>query len=306
MLPRCFRVPAIVALLALVAGCSSTAPTGTGSAGGSGSFTATVGGSSFNATASTISVTASKIVPGGLVILGTQLSGNNETTLNIDVGWITGTGMYPLGTDGVTTPGGLAGVVTGTISPLTSKNWGTPTTGAAGQFIITKLTSTEIAGTFQFTATPSTGPNAGTGNEPVTNGKFDLTLPSTFTPASVPGSSITGTFGSLGDFTAAVVEGEYLSSTNFEVLGTNDSTSVSISTSVPVAVNTTYPLGPSGVGISVVVTQGANSWGGTSSDSGTVTITTLTSNRIAGSFTGKLVGPSTLTITNGQFSFIPR
>lgn len=95
-------------------------------------------------------------------------------TLSFTLQGIGGVGTYALGTDG-TIGGGMVTVR----EQSGDKIWDTPGTGAAGTLTITEINSQRITGTFSFVATPVS--NSATGNITVTDGKFDL-------PMRIPGS----------------------------------------------------------------------------------------------------------------------
>jgi hypothetical protein len=175
-------------------------------------------------------------------------------------------------------------------------------TGAAGEFEITDVTSSSIAGKFNFTATPSPV-FGGPGTKTVSNGKFNLALPTGFSFAADVGSSLTGTFGSFGTQTMAAVTGSYLGGTVINVLALNDTINVNMGTSINVAAGSSYPFAPPSPGslgfISVGVGQGtaASTWG---TGTGSVTMNSVTEGRFSGTAVGTLTGPSSLPV---NFSF---
>ena len=99
--------------------------------------------------------------------------------LGLSLAGIGGVGTYALGTDftvggGDAKLGDTAGVY----------QWETPFTGTAGTLTITTLTDTRIAGSFAFTPTPSgfsTAPDI-----VVTNGVFDLPVRASLDPIALP------------------------------------------------------------------------------------------------------------------------
>src|ERR1044071_7596342 len=97
------RVVLILLAAAAFTRCGSMSPSGTSG----GTFTATSSGlGNFTAQAQTVSV--SSVGAGLLSLIGTQLSGTNTTTIAINLGFVTGTGTYPLGVNFVTAAGGTA------------------------------------------------------------------------------------------------------------------------------------------------------------------------------------------------------
>ena len=173
-------------MVVLVAACS-TQPSSTG---GGGTFTADLDGTHFQATANYISTSGTNsVVPGSAIITGTQVNGTTNTvSVSLSIGYITGTGTYPLGVNQLTTAGGT--LIISTTSGTSVGSWTTGFTGAAGTITITSITSTQIIGTFQCTAYPQVG-TAGA-NKAVANGKFTVPLNGfAVAPSSNPGSLIT-------------------------------------------------------------------------------------------------------------------
>ena len=181
----------------------------------------------------------------------------------------------PLGVNINTTPGGIGMVA---VPPA---SWTTPLNGAAGTITLTKRTSTEIAGTFSFTATPSVG---ATSTRNVTAGTFDITI-SGGLPAmpsgtgSVVDASIDGT-----PWNAATIVGSNPGSGIFTLEADNTEYSVTLIPTVPVVAGTTYGI-PSQMSLTVIRTGTSNSWAATSgADVGSVTITTFDAHRLVASF----------------------
>lgn len=281
--------------LALACGGSNTGPSGNGI----GTFTATIDGAAWASDAPTLQVSSSATIPGTLVISGTKvISATNYTSLALFLGYIAGPGTYPLGVNQGTTAGG-GGSVTSQASGVLGI-WSSGFSGAAGTVTITSLTSTRMTGTFQFTALPQSGSQA-SGNRVVTNGSFDVPLGAGFTlpPANNLGSKISATIaGSPWNGATVVALG---TGGAFAGGGTSDSYHVSLTTSTVVAAGNSYPIGNSGVSVSVIL--GNASWGGTGS-TGTVTISSLGNGRVAGLFAGtlpRLGGGAPLVIANGSF-----
>src|SRR4029079_16671896 len=100
-----------------------------------------------------LQVTGNQAVPGTQLILGTKLTGGQDSrNVTRTLGYLSGPGTYPLGVNQGTTAGG-SGAVTiqqGGVLGL----WNTVCSGSAGTITITSLTSTRMTGTFQFTAPP--------------------------------------------------------------------------------------------------------------------------------------------------------
>jgi hypothetical protein len=292
-------VPAF--LITLVTACS-TQPS---SLNGGGTFTADLDGTHFQATANYISTAGTGgVIPGSAIITGTQVNGTTNTiSVSLSIGYITGTGTYPLGVNQLTTAGGT--LIVSTTSGSSVGTWSSGVTGAAGTVTITSITSSQIVGTFQATAYPQSG-TAST-NKVVTNGKFTVPLGGfTVAPSSNPGSLIKATLGGTA-FNAATVTGQSAGA-SFATLGTttdasNHTTSISLTVSGSVVSGGSYPLvPPSGGGtyVAMMVTINNTSYGGLGSgDSGSVTITSFSGGRAKGTFSGTLSGG--LSVTGGTF-----
>jgi len=302
-----FAIP--LTLLALVASCSSSP---TGPSDGSGTFTATIDGSNFTASSSANAATAngSATVPGFVVIQGTQItSTTNVTTISIELGFIAGTGTYPLGVNQDTTAGGGATVSVSTSGSF--KSWNTDLDGAAGTIVITKLTSTEIAGTFNFTAPRALGQSGA--DTTVANGKFDVPLSSFVAASSTnPGNlfKITSLGGSAFNGATIVFQGSassfgFTATTTKTVNGSLVTTSVFLGSTGTITAGTSYPIStPAGGGpyISILATIGSATFGapgGQPGDNGTVTISSNSGGRLKGTFSGNL--QSGLSIVGGTF-----
>lgn len=250
-----------------------------------------------------VTVTPSNTVPGSVVILGVKISGNNTSSISLILGFISGPGTYPLGVNQGTSAGGTGIYLTTT--PSTAQSRTTPLNGNAGMITITSLTAGHLEGTFSFVAEPILG-STFTGNRAITEGTLDIDLPSALStvPAANHGSTV---FANLGGtvFNAATVVG-LGSAGSFSFGGGNDSLDVSFVTAVPV--NATGDYGFTG-GFSITVSDlklNHNWGGGSGSDSGKVTITSLANGRLVGTFSGRLHplgagGLSNLTITGGHF-----
>ncbi len=306
-----------VLLLGLGAGCgggSSNGQTGnkadggqTGSKVGAGTLSAVIDGVAWTSTASETTVTSSSASPGQLGVTGLQGTTTNYTALSFALGFIAGPGTYPLGVNQGTTPGGT-GTVISIASTTTFNDWMTPFSGTAGTITFLTLASGRMTGTFAFTAPPEPGSTA-TNTRAITDGMFDLAYPDTFTPPSGDntGSSMSATLNGQPWY-AGTVEG--LGDTSTGVLsigGTTTGISLSITTSSPVAAGGTYDQ----TAISLQATgTGANCcWVGTGGTV-SVTITSLTATRTAGTFSATLPvsagGSATapLTITDGKFDLL--
>lgn len=288
-------VPAGMALVA-VSGCGGGS---TGPGGGSGSLAAQIDGQAWASDAPSVSVTAgSPGVPGSLIIIGSHVaSATSYTTLSLTVGYIAGPGTYPLGVNFASTAGGLGQVTQQSGAAFETRS--TPLSGAGGTFVVTSTVSGRITGTFAFTATPIAGALY-TGSRAVTNGTFDLALPSAFTavPASNHGSFVAMQLNGAG-WHAATVAGQG-SGGVFGFTATTDAYVVTLTTATPVTAGS-YALGTD-FSMTVLETATNHSWGGTGNATGTVTVTSIGGGRVAGTVSGTLTGTSgSLTVASGAF-----
>jgi hypothetical protein len=294
-------------LLALVSACSSSSPTGpSGPSTGDGTFTATVDGSSFTSAKTAALATGSNIVPGVVVIQGSQItSTTNTSSIALTLGFITGIGTYPLGVNSGTTAGGAASIETNTTSSF--KSWSTDLSGAAGTVTISKLSSTEIAGTFSFKAPRSLGQSGA--DTSVTNGKFDVPMTG-FVMGTDPGDLFKATSLNGTSFNGATIvfEGSassfgFSGSSQKTVNGSLSITTITLVSTGAIAAGTTYPIAtPQGGGpfISIQVQLDNSTFvGAQPGDVGTVTITSNTGGRLKGTFSGNLVGG--VSIVGGSF-----
>lgn len=279
---------------------------GAGGSGASGSIhlRATVDGQAWAADQATIQVTGSAGTPGFLNISGTRLaSASNFLSLTMALGFINGPGTYPLGVNQGTTPGGMVTILDQ--SAGATGLWATDFSGSRGAVTITSMSATRFAGTFQFTAPPQLGSTV-TNTRTVTDGDFELAVPATFMapPADDAGSTMSAMFGGQ-PWNAATVTG--LGSTSLGVLSFGGSTtgiSLSLVTQMAVQAGNTYDQ----TAVKLMATGAGASccWAGLG-DISSVTITSLTAARVAGTFSATLppasgsaaAGP--LVITGGTF-----
>jgi hypothetical protein len=298
-------------MLGLVAGCGGGGAAGKGDAGpngtsvGNGSLSATIDGVAWVSTASSTVVTSSAASPGQFSLSGLQGTATNYTTLSLSLGYIvSGPGTYPLGVNAATTPGGTASVLS--IMSSVFGDWSTEMSGSAGTITFATLAGGRMTGSFLFTAPPVPGVDS-PGTRSVTNGAFDLPVPSTFTPPSGfdTGSVVSATLNGQ-PWNAATVAG--LGDTSTGVLsiaaGTTTGISISLTTAVPVAVGGTYDQ----TAVTLLTTGSGSSccWGGTGLVS-SVSVTSLAARRATGTFTATLPAVAgtgatgALTITGGTF-----
>jgi hypothetical protein len=252
-------------------------------------FTATIDGVAWNAEFEPI---ASNPQAGLYVISGVRTTGTVYTMV-ITLHNITGTGTYPLGVNLQVFGGHVV------LSDATS-GWSTTLDGAAGEIVITTLTATRIAGTFEFVADPLATGSART----VTDGQFDVAITGTGGVAAAnQGSSITGSLG--GAFTAAqVVHSLSAGGTpTLTIVANNSDRSVTMSIAEVTGADTYTLSGSSPVRTIFANVEAGNPTAVWRSDlsggSGSVIISSMTADRIVGTFTATLV-PSPGTGASGD------
>jgi hypothetical protein len=292
---RAARAGTLLAMAALAAcgGSDGTGPDG----GGSGRISASLDGRAWTSNTAAGMEVAAHSAPGLYVVQGGQLDGSVSTTIVITLYNIRGAGTYPLGVN-ATTVGGSAILVEG------GRGWGTPLSGDAGTITITELTATKMVATFSFNADALSG--GATGSRSVTGGHIDMPVQMLGTVGPLPdnagsrvAASINGT-----QWNAATIAGGVISSGALIFSTSNTTRTIGFSLAGVSAVGT-YPLTSTRVIQVTGTTTPATSWGLAAGSTGSVTVTTLTATRIAGTFNASLA-PSpgttgTLTITNGTF-----
>jgi hypothetical protein len=202
---------------------------------------------------------------------------------------ISGPGTYPLGVSSDVF-GGTGQVGEGT-GGGNSQAWITDNTGAAGSITVTSLSGGRIVGTFAFVAIPGHTNTVG-GSRTVTDGALDLALSGTLAPVPANvGSRVTAQFGNQSYGAAAVnaVATSPLGGPGLQLSSTNKDHGLSIVLS-EVSAPGTYALDNTG-GVARLMDAGRNGgdanhccWGGghTGADVGSVTITSLTADRVRG------------------------
>lgn len=271
-------------------------------------MSATIDGQSWNANSSAGSVAALQVSPlnGSYIILG--IGSGVVASMTFNITFITRPGTYPLGVDAVSVQGGFAGVTGGSASGGT---WLTPISGAAGTITITTLTTTRIAGTFSFTATASGG--GATGSKVVTNGQFDAPISGNAPIAVLTDSMSSKMSASLNGaaWNAGIVSGQ-TTATHLSLSGINNLQTLIMTIPKPTAAGTYTLSNASGSLLfawdpNAVAPAGARCCYGILGDVGTLTITSLTTTRIKGSFTATLraqagtAATGTMTISGGTF-----
>jgi hypothetical protein len=289
----------------MLAACGGGGGGGGGTGPGGAAFSANINGQPWTADANTFTVIGNGGVPGALTISGVEVVAPTDyKSISISVSFIGATGVYPMGINIGTTAGATASMVV--VSGNSTTTYLTPLSGAAGTLTITTLTASRMAGTFSFSADLSPGPGAPVS---VTNGSFDISIPTGFTsvPPGNKGSTISASLGGTAFNAATVVGLGDLAAGAFSLGGQTVTTSVSITTAAQITAPGTYNLGAE-VTMSVLDFVTADAWSSGTGATGTVTITSIGNGRLVGSFDGVLVstamgGPS-LAVTGGAFDVL--
>jgi hypothetical protein len=273
---RLLRVVLVLALAACGGGDGPTNPFADGVT----NFTAKIDGVAWNAEFAPV---ASNPQAGMYVISGIRTQGSAYTIV-LNLNNITGTGAFPLGVN-LTAFGGYA------LLSDASVGWSTPLDGASGEVVITTLTATRIVGTFEFVAEPVVGTGV---TREVTDGQFDITLTGTGGVA-LPnqGSSVTGTIG--GAFTSAQAT-HVLSiggTPTLTIVANNTDRSVSMSIANMTGAGTYTLSGSAPIRTIYANADLANNptavWrSDQAAGSGEVIISSVTADRIVGTFTATL------------------
>jgi hypothetical protein len=244
-------------------------------------FTAKIDGVDWNAEFAPI---ASNPQPGMYIVSGVRTQGN-VYTMAITLNHITGPGTYPLGVN-LQVFGGQV------VLSDASDGWTTTLDGEAGQIVITTLTATRIVATFEFVADPLSGTGPA---RSVTEGQFDITLTGTGGVAlPYQGSSVTGTLGGSA-FTAAQATHSLPpgGTPTLTIVANNTDRSMTISLASMTGAGTYTLDGSSPLRTIYANTESSNFIAVWRSDiaggSGSVIISSVTADRIVGTFTATLV-----------------
>jgi hypothetical protein len=238
---------------------------------------------------------AGAVTPGWIAFQASSL-GSGARSLAMNLARIPGPGTYPLGVNTGTHTGGLVTVSAG------SQGWNTPFSGAAGSVTIATITDAAVTGTFQFNADPVGG---GGTSMSVVDGRFRV--PSTGYVAATAdqvGNSMSATVAGAS-WTSATLGAVGSPQSLFTFTASNDRYTISVAMG-PVTTTGAAPLS-TGLPIRSVSVQraGGGSWGGSAADQGTMTITSLSATRIAGTFSGTLAAGAgtagTLQIAEARF-----
>lgn len=309
---RLLRLSVCALVLSGCGGGGNAPPGGGGSGPG---FRATIDGQGWQAESIGSSAAAVPGVPGSLVIVGAQTSGGLTRGLTLTLYNIATTGTYPLGVSSDVF-GGIGLVGEGSGGGGNAQSWITDDTGAAGTITLTNLSGGRSAGTFSFVASPGHSNTVG-GTRTVTDGSFDLAFSGNLAPVPANvGSKLGATLGGRS-YNASTVSGfatSPLGGPGVVISTLNKDHGMSITLS-DVSAPGTYALDNTG-GNARLMSAGRNGgdvghccWGGgnTGADVGSVTITSITADRVKGTFTATLQPvpgkPATaaLTVTDGSF-----
>ncbi|HSR90792.1 MAG TPA: hypothetical protein VLK88_05770 [Gemmatimonadales bacterium] len=304
----------LAALVLAALHCSSgTGPGGGGGGGGNSGLTAKIDGAAWEADPISIAANAMAGIPGGLLIHGSQTTGGVTRSINIALQNIRGTGTYALGV-GPSVYGGIASEGEGSGGGGNANVWLTPLNGVSGTLTINTLGAGRIVGSFEFTGDADNNNSVG-GTRTITQGVFDLPFTGNIVPVPANvGSKISAdlngvpynawdAFGELTVFTGGA---------GVDVNSTSSENAVFI-TLVGVTAPGTYAL--SNVSPEKFILVGLNGgnastccWGlNAGGDVGSVIVTSLTPDRVQGTFSGTLQpqpgkpASAPLTITNGVF-----
>lgn len=221
--------------------------------------------------------------------------------LSIQLYNIPSTGTYPLGINAT----GFGG--TGIVSQP-GAGWGTPLDGLSGSITITTLTDTRIVGTFHYTATPLNGSAVGT--KDVTDGEFDLLMQTAgaWTPPDPwDGSSLNGRFGTdtiVGATIAVVLTGDDLLFTAGNLTHVMSLTLQDLGAAGSYA----YADAPPVRRLSLTDVNGSAIYLTDVTSPGSVVITTVNANRVAGTYTAtlkRLASAETITVSGAFDVGIP-
>ncbi len=303
---------ALLTLVVAMCGCGGGGSSGVaGPQGATGPMSARIDGVQWNGDELGGGLAASHPLLGMYVIPGRRTSGGTPEFLDLTLYNVAGPGAYPLGVNSTTFGGGA-------IYGNANAAWNTPLNGMAGTAVVTTLTETRIAGTFAFQAEPLSGTAAGT--RVVTEGTFDYPIIASGVTGPLPDNA--------GSLVHASVDGAAWNGATIVALHNTTGTpslivgASTVATQLNLTISGitgpgTFPIAFSPYCLITWTELGTgHSWGGSgsivgssyvSNDSGSVVVTSLTSTRVRGTFSGKLApGPSNAAtgyryVLNGEF-----
>lgn len=242
---------------------------------------AKIDGTAWSAPASAGILAASHIAPGLYIILG-QPTGDYRMEFTLSN--ITGVGTFPLGVSAFA----RGGTVALSQSPAT---WRTPLSGAAGSITFTELSDTLVVGTFAFEARAV--PGSAVGTKQITEGEFRIVLTTVGVIGPIPDnawSEVRATVAGSPWNAAHIATSS--ATTTLSIVAFNETRSITITLAEVQGVGT-YTLS-SGFPIRSMTEVGDGvdplvcCWGMYGTAGGSVTITSLTSTRMRGTFEATL------------------
>lgn len=268
-------------------------------------MSAMVDGVTWMAATTNLEATTKEDIPGGYRVVAIDTPGVSFRQISLELYNIDEPGTYPFG---------VTATVVGAYASLTmsgSRIWHTPYTGDAGSLTITSIDADRIAGTFQFGVTPFPFTST-TGTHTITEGQFDLPVAGTVTPvAEGHGSTVTASFDGSHVNAASVIVTSTAPSLFFSAF--NDVYDIAFSIANFTGPDD-YELTFDGTVRGLIVNAGTAGptgsnccWGVTPEDTGTVSVTSFTEDRIVGTFQATLHPRSNsdvlepLVITDGRF-----
>jgi hypothetical protein len=226
------------------------------------------------------------------------------------------------------TPTGTGTYTMGPLNPANAQLLvGSPAAGwqagvgiGSGTITVTTLTATGAAGTFSFTLNAVPGSGA-TGTRSVTEGSFNVTFTSAAAPTPTPSGGSTFTVSIDGAPWSSSLSRRATMTNNILTITGQDTNFRVITLAVPISSGLMIPpSGPatvtldftSGTRGTVTMVQGAQNWdNGRSGATGSFTVTSISQNRVTGTFNVTLINsPSNATpvpnavLTNGQFDMV--
>ncbi|MGE0158914.1 MAG: DUF6252 family protein [Gemmatimonadales bacterium] len=273
------RFVALTSVVLLVACGGSNGPTNPGGGNpGVDNFTARVNGADWNAEFAPSAVNS---LPGTYSITAFRASGSNNYTMIFSLWNIPGPGTYPLGVNLQMFGGAVV------MSQPPSSGWTTPFTGNAGEIVITTLSATQIAGTFEFTAGPQSGTS---GTLTVTEGEFDIPV-NAGGAGLAPANKGASFFGQLGGTPIYGSQAQQLLiSGNLTIVVQDDTRTITIGIANMTGTGS-YPLSASAPVRTIQVgTATGTAWSSSlTGGNGSVDLT-VTADRIFGTFNATVIG----------------
>jgi hypothetical protein len=291
-----------------LAGCNG----GTESSAGGDKLTATIDGKPFESAAIGLSAQVNFGVPGAVLLGGSQAIDGISRSITITLYNVYGPGEYPLGTD-MSVFGGIGQTGEGTGVGGNANSWITRSNGRSGKLVLKSIGDGRMTGTFEYTCEPGRNNALGV-DRAVANGEFDLAYKGTFVRAAESkGSRVSATLNGKPYYAASVnaLLKDYTGKDGFQFSSLNSEHGLSI-----MLEGVTKPETLSLANISPIRTITAGRNGGTAEfccwqlgegATGTIIVTSYTSARVAGRFSGTIkptagkAATQDLVIENGVF-----